>query len=209
MMSRNELLGLIEWWKSWGTQRLGTVDGSMADKTAALLSELLEQKPVAAVVVCTGPGVGTSHATPAKDYYTTPIATSDNYIATVSDECDRIVWRNRYYHLPLSTPIKSEGDRWEDARDTRDGFYETEECDTLDPFLEKLKKHIERVQTESHSFKLKWKSEVGSWKGRAEASEAKVKQLSGFLEDIAKTFAGSKLADRIDLILKELSCNQK
>jgi len=27
---------------------------------------------------------------------------TDSYIQTVPDRCDRIVWRNRYYHLPLS-----------------------------------------------------------------------------------------------------------
>jgi hypothetical protein len=44
--SRDELLRLAEWWESWGTQRLGTADGQMADKTVAAIRELLAQKPV-------------------------------------------------------------------------------------------------------------------------------------------------------------------
>jgi hypothetical protein len=47
MTSRDELLRLAEWWESWGTQRLGTADGQMADKTAATIRELLAQEPVA------------------------------------------------------------------------------------------------------------------------------------------------------------------
>jgi hypothetical protein len=31
--------------------------------------------------------------------YNNPI--SENYIKIVPDKCDRIVWRNRYYHLPI------------------------------------------------------------------------------------------------------------
>jgi hypothetical protein len=44
MTSRDELLRLAEWWESWGTQRLGTADGQMADKTAAAIRELLAQR---------------------------------------------------------------------------------------------------------------------------------------------------------------------
>ena len=29
---------------------------------------------------------------------------TDSYVQIVPDKCDRIVWRNRYYHLPLTTP---------------------------------------------------------------------------------------------------------
>ena len=31
---------------------------------------------------------------------------SDNYIQDVPDKCDRIIWRGRYYHLPLSESVK-------------------------------------------------------------------------------------------------------
>lgn len=29
---------------------------------------------------------------------------TDSYVQMVPDKCDRIVWRNHYYHLPLTTP---------------------------------------------------------------------------------------------------------
>lgn len=28
----------------------------------------------------------------------------EKYVQTVPDECDRIVWRGKYYHLPLTVP---------------------------------------------------------------------------------------------------------
>jgi hypothetical protein len=29
---------------------------------------------------------------------------TDGYVQQVPDKCDRIVWRNRYFHLPIATP---------------------------------------------------------------------------------------------------------
>jgi hypothetical protein len=58
MTSRDELLRLAEWWESWGTQRLGTTDGQMADKTAAAIRSLLAQKPVGRVRVWNRGGSG-------------------------------------------------------------------------------------------------------------------------------------------------------
>jgi len=33
---------------------------------------------------------------------------STNYIQTVPDKCDRIVWRTRYYHLPIKSEAEAE-----------------------------------------------------------------------------------------------------
>lgn len=44
---------------------------------------------------------------------------TDSYVQTVPDKCDRIVWRNRYYHLPLASPAIPEGDvvvTWDESQ---------------------------------------------------------------------------------------------
>lgn len=43
--------------------------------------------------------------------------------------------------------------------------------------IERLKAHIERVQSESHDFKLKWKSEVGGLRGMLSALADRNKEL--------------------------------
>ena len=59
-----------------------------------------------------------THAELARDlrekWGASPAALTDGYVQTVPDHCDRIVWRNAYYHLPLAA---SPADQGEDARD--------------------------------------------------------------------------------------------
>jgi hypothetical protein len=50
----------------------------------------------------------------AKDAAVEPLTTS--YVQPVPDKCDRITWRNRYYHLPLDTPAGPSADARDAAR---------------------------------------------------------------------------------------------
>jgi hypothetical protein len=80
MISRDELLRLAEWHENEATYCDRIEDHPTAEfhaKSAAAIRELLTQEPVAAVVVRTGPGVGTTHKTPAEDYYAAPVPAVD------------------------------------------------------------------------------------------------------------------------------------
>ncbi len=50
---------------------------------------------------------------------------TDSYVQMVPDKCDRIVWRNHYYHLPLTTPqpTQAQAGAQPDSPCSRNPFY--------------------------------------------------------------------------------------
>lgn len=57
-----------------------------------------------------------------------PAALTDSYVQTVPDHCDRIVWRNAYYHLPLAaSPAALTDDALIDAANARAALYDDDD----------------------------------------------------------------------------------
>jgi hypothetical protein len=83
------------------SQECFELDGRLNGVDWLTPSTMNEKLVPAGTLLFTHPALSQQAAQPAPQAQPKQEPLTDSYVQTVPDHCDRIVWRNHYYHLPL------------------------------------------------------------------------------------------------------------